>query len=190
MAPEEFSNELYKIECHTKTTSGYKSSHLPWLSIKILGKEHDDYLNMSARCPKSFKPQHGKTQVLWSYSQPTSTESKKNLTCQTNNKSYDTERNQSHSPTATASTLKEANKSRTFHWRNPSSFCDWCGSRGNDKSLCWKKRGFCLMCGGQHATNNHHRYKKKPMTRAPCCPICSGNHLGKDCKHQQDESGN
>ena len=59
-------------------------------------------------------------------------------------------------------------------------FCLWCGRNGHLEAECWKKNGYCLICGSMnHKLPDCPKFRRKSPELH--CPLCDGAHLGKDC---------
>ena len=64
--------------------------------------------------------------------------------------------------------------------------CTWCGRTGHRIDNCWERMGACMACG-----SDTHKVNECPRRRQPqqtvLCPMCGGQHLGKDCQSQTRE---
>jgi hypothetical protein len=84
--------------------------------------------------------------------------------------------------------------------RQPSNFlpkkspgaecCNWCGLPGHQETNCWRRMGACIICGDP----SHDRLEcpmfiqRTPSSFSPVCPLCRGNHLGKNCSQGTSEN--
>ena len=59
--------------------------------------------------------------------------------------------------------------------------CTWCGRNSHTEARCWIRQGACLSCGDMnHQAVDCPRSQRFKASRISC-PICSGDHLGRDC---------
>ena len=61
--------------------------------------------------------------------------------------------------------------------------CPWCGKVGHDIDSCWTRQGACLLCGSMmHPRERCPKFNPHFIIEPKLvCPICYGQHLGKDC---------
>ena len=60
--------------------------------------------------------------------------------------------------------------------------CSWCGRRGHVTDGCWLRKGWCSACGSpEHKREDCTSPTPRPSETSPPCPVCGGEHWGKDC---------
>ena len=65
---------------------------------------------------------------------------------------------------------------------NRTAVCNWCGRRGHQVDTCRLKLGLCILCGSdKHKKEECPRFDREWKKAQPVCPVCKGDHFGRDC---------
>jgi hypothetical protein len=80
---------------------------------------------------------------------------------------------------------KKTSPPRQFYGKGSAArSCQWCGRENHTMDSCWEKQGACFLCGSlQHRRANCPKAggNFKFGSKIHCCPLCAGDHLGRDC---------
>ena len=159
--PGQFSREVRTIERHSRIERGY-SFKLPWKSLMGLARDMDETSGETARVDLDD------VRTLGVRFAACRVEDNVSATPGNRPEVISSSRESTTNP-------RSPQRGRRRLTRND-DFCTWCGKSGHLEEKC-RARQSCYNCDEV----GHFAAQCPKKNRSLRCPLCQGNHLGKDC---------